>query len=307
MLINQNAPDEETRDRQLGRSADIFGSDMESLEERGGATNKAEDLQTGIDEEATRLEEYYASDLERIQMHEEAKRDIINEATNLTWEKKKELILKLEADTAAKEKQIFSDNLNTKLDATRQFLGGMGALAGAFGKKGFKAQQAFAIAEATVNTFQSATKAMATIPPPFNYIAAAGSIAFGLAQVAQIKSQQPPAYQQGGIVGGSSYGGDQINARLNSGEMVLNKTQQSNLFDQANNPIGGDKRKGSVTIINQTGSDISGEFEEKDDGNLEIVIQKAVKQAKDELTNEANYGGGSFIPSLEKNYGLARN
>ena len=210
LLINQNAPDDETRDRQLGRSADIFGSDMESLEERGGATNKAEDLQTGIDEEAARLEEYYASDLERIQMHETAKRDIINEATNLTWEKKKELILKLEADTAAAEKEVFMANLNQKLDATKQFLGGMGALAGAFGKKGFKAQQAFAIAEATINTFQSATKAMATVPPPFNVIAAAGSIAYGLAQVAQIKSQQPPAYQQGGIVGGGSYGGDQI-------------------------------------------------------------------------------------------------
>jgi len=41
-------------------------------------------------------------------------------------------------------------------------------------------------------------------------------------------------YAGGGIVGGSSFNGDKIPARLNSGEMVLNKTQQSKLWNTIN-------------------------------------------------------------------------
>jgi hypothetical protein len=39
----------------------------------------------------------------------------------------------------------------------------------------------------------------------------------------------------GGIVGGNSYSGDRILTGLNSGEMVLNKNQQSRLFNFINN------------------------------------------------------------------------
>ena len=39
-----------------------------------------------------------------------------------------------------------------------------------------------------------------------------------------------PKFATGGIVGGSSFYGDQIFARLNSGEMVLNKNQQRDLY-----------------------------------------------------------------------------
>jgi hypothetical protein len=42
-------------------------------------------------------------------------------------------------------------------------------------------------------------------------------------------------FANGGIVGGSSYSGDKVVARVNSGEMVLNKGQQSNLFSMINN------------------------------------------------------------------------
>lgn len=41
-------------------------------------------------------------------------------------------------------------------------------------------------------------------------------------------------YATGGIIGGHSYSGDNVLARVNSGEMVLNKSQQSQLFAIAN-------------------------------------------------------------------------
>ncbi|MGL4449787.1 MAG: hypothetical protein ACRCTZ_01180, partial [Sarcina sp.] len=44
-----------------------------------------------------------------------------------------------------------------------------------------------------------------------------------------------PKFQNGGIIGGSSTSGDNNLIRVNSGEMILNKAQQANLFSMANN------------------------------------------------------------------------
>lgn len=66
-------------------------------------------------------------------------------------------------------------------------------------KKFFAAQKAAAIALAIVNTYQGATKALATYPPPFNFIAAAATVASGLAQVATIRAQ---TMQRGGALQG---------------------------------------------------------------------------------------------------------
>ena len=51
-----------------------------------------------------------------------------------------------------------------------------------------------------------------------------------------------PKFATGGIVGGTSYVGDNVIARVNSGEMILNAEQQRKLFDmiaKSNNTSGG--------------------------------------------------------------------
>lgn len=64
---------------------------------------------------------------------------------------------------------------------------------------------------------------------PFGWAAfALGTAAQLAAIVAQIHSLS--GYASGGIISGGSYYGDQILARVNAGEMVLNRKQQSNLF-----------------------------------------------------------------------------
>lgn len=52
-------------------------------------------------------------------------------------------------------------------------------------------------------------------------------------------------FAEGGIVGGSSFTGDRLQANVNSGEMILNRTQQAKLFKQINNGTGG---TGEVTF-----------------------------------------------------------
>lgn len=74
---------------------------------------------------------------------------------------------------------------------------------GAHNKKAFEAAKAFNIANAIMNTYLAATKALATYPPPFNFIAAAAAVGMGLAQVATIRSQSYSGRALGGPVMGN--------------------------------------------------------------------------------------------------------
>ena len=56
----------------------------------------------------------------------------------------------------------------------------------------------------------------------------------GLSALIGLWKSKVPAFTNGGIVGGTSFTGDKISANLNSGEMILNKSQQANLFAMAN-------------------------------------------------------------------------
>jgi len=101
-------------------------------------------------------------------------------------------------------------------------------------KKQFKANKAFSIAEATVNTFLAATQ---TLKDPFlgplRIPSAIATITFGLAQVAMIARQKfvPTASSaSGGGGAGGSGGGDRVfdfNLVGESPESQLNKTIQS--------------------------------------------------------------------------------
>jgi hypothetical protein len=91
--------------------------------------------------------------------------------------------------------------------------------------------KAAALTQIAIDGPAAVTKALAAFPPPFNFVAAA---AVGAAVAAQAAKVVGVKFADGGIVPGNSFSGDQVSARLNSGEMVLNKSQQSKLFDMAN-------------------------------------------------------------------------
>lgn len=61
-------------------------------------------------------------------------------------------------------------------------------------------------------------------------------------------------FADGGVVGGSSFTGDRVPAMVNSGEMILNKTQQARLFKIAN----GGAPEGSNVTFHISGSDLVG-------------------------------------------------
>lgn len=80
-----------------------------------------------------------------------------------------------------------------------------------------KATQAKAIAEGASSAAQT---------PLVGWINAIAAISAMMAAFASM-----PMYATGGIVGGSSFVGDNMLIRANSGEMILNKKQQANLFN----------------------------------------------------------------------------
>lgn len=72
---------------------------------------------------------------------------------------------------------------------------------------------------------------------PANLIAVTGFISAALAAISTISNAK---FASGGIVGGTSYRGDRLTANVNSGEMILTRQQQRNLFDAiSSGDIGG--------------------------------------------------------------------
>jgi hypothetical protein len=96
-----------------------------------------------------------------------------------------------------KAKKVLRDkamtDVRSNLEGTLQILSG-------HSEKAFKMLKAHKIAEALVNTYSAVMRAFATASWPLNYAVAASALAFGMAQVSQIRSQKFTARRQGGPV-----------------------------------------------------------------------------------------------------------
>jgi hypothetical protein len=98
-----------------------------------------------------------------------------------------------------------------------------------------KSMAQLALAKLAINVYAS----LASIPvigPGLGLAAGIAAYAWGQSLI--------PSFEEGGIVQGSSYKGDNVTANVNSGEMILNGSQQKNLFDTANGKGGGGNNNG---------------------------------------------------------------
>ena len=94
----------------------------------------------------------------------------------------------------------------------------------------------------------SATASGAKMPFPMNLVAIAAGVAAVIAALATISG----SFADGGIIQGANTHGDQLLARVNAGEMILNGSQQRNLFN---------------LLDGGTGSNMSGQVEFKISGS----------------------------------------
>jgi hypothetical protein len=150
--------------------------------------------------------------------------------------------LKLSADQTKKE----IDNKKSIKEAEevlyRQRVGALTDLTQLTNSKNrelFEIGKAASIAKIAVDTATGAIGAyssLSSIPyvgPALGAAAAAALVAYGAEQAATVASTSFQ-YESGGIVPGTSFTGDNVVARVNSSEMILNRSQQAQLFDIAN-------------------------------------------------------------------------
>ncbi len=94
-----------------------------------------------------------------------------------------------------------------------------------------------------------ATSSGAKMPFPLNLVAIAAGVAAVIAALAAVSG-----FATGGVIGGTSTSGDKKFARVNSGEMILNKFQQARLFAMVNGqfqpPTFSERRLQPVTVRN---------------------------------------------------------
>ena len=115
---------------------------------------------------------------------------------------------------------------------------------------------------------------------PLGLIEAPIVAAAGAVQIASLMASKPipPSFSTGGIVGGSSYSGDNIAANLNSREMVMNMSQQKGLWDFINGGSGGRGAAPNI-VINNSASNIATAQPRLTRDKIEIMIDARVNES----------------------------
>lgn len=136
------------------------------------------------------------------------------------------------------------------------------------------------IAQATANTAMAAIGAAAqTSGNAVARIIAMSLIgaAAGVQMASLIASKPvPPSFATGGIVQGSSWSGDNVRANVNSGEMILNATQQKALWETANGR--GASGGGMTVVVNNSAANVVNAQPRISRGQIEIMIDARVKE-----------------------------
>lgn len=248
---------DQIKQRRDAEANDVMQAELDKLQARKDARE-----QFGLDPEKTPEEQ----ELELLQKARE--QDLLNAEE---YEAAKTLITekysKMRADDIAKEvkeaTKLYQQEMKTAASSAAGAMNALSDLVGEFAEgseAAAKAQKAFALGSILINEAMSiaegakaiaaamagAAEAAAATGPAApimlavyqaqmigQVLAIVASVASTIVQAKQVFSQANDAgkFEQGGIVGGTSYTGDQITARVNSREMILPLDAQKRLFD----------------------------------------------------------------------------
>jgi hypothetical protein len=118
-----------------------------------------------------------------------------------------------------------------------------------FAQGNAQATKAIQVAQAIRNTYEGATLALKTYPPPFNAIAAASTVALGLSTVAKITGAN-----QGALVTGGEVGKDTNPFLLSKGEIVAPAKSYDNVVEgeiRARGFVKGDENQATNALLEQ--------------------------------------------------------
>ena len=167
-----------------------------------------------------------------------------------------------EKKTAGEKTQFLMGELDTQLGGIAKH-----------NKKLFAMQKAVQIAQAIMNTYTGATKAMASYPPPINFAMAALTVAGGLAQVAQIRAQ---SFEGGGFTGFGARAGGLDNK---GGRLAMVHPNES-IIDHTKGQGQG------ITIVNNVDASGGGDVDQRIRVAMEVTSQQTVAQIQDLLRRQ---------------------
>ena len=272
-ILNQLIIDKQTElDTQLKEKADAIAEERINAEMQRIAEQEQTKLELKkaiAEENSTEMLELQLEELE-MQQQAELENTILNEEDKYLIVEKYEKLKQALVEETAKKNEEQATQMKAQLSSAMQSMaknassafGQMSELLEGYGEeneKASKAAKAFALmqlatdqaisisqtARAIVEAVEGATQAAAKTGPlaPVMiavYIAEMVGLVLGAVagQVASIKQAKGilsgEKFESGGIVGGTSFSGDKVVAHVNSGEMILNREQQTRLFDMAN-------------------------------------------------------------------------
>ena len=236
----------------------------------------------GIESKKAQLEQYY----EQLKAMREA--DLINEQTY-----------------SAMKMQVWNQEQAQKLQTAQSFLGNIANLQNSNSKKMARIGKAAAIAQAVINTYQSATSAyaaMAGIPyvgPALGVAAAAAAVAAGMANVQAIRKQNVSGYMNGGYTGNGGIG--DVAGFVHGQEYVMDAQTTSNIGVDNLDAL----RRGQMSLTptkssEKQGSTVLNVSIENNGTSKEFEVQQLSEQdvriiARDEAQNVVTKQAGSVV------------
>lgn len=304
-LKDQNKLVEESYLRRLEiiRRNTVEGSEARTELEKQLKIQATEEINREVQQvEYSALESSYETGLEQLQSYYDQRKQLVLDSTVLTEQEKNEKIAEFEAQRLKIVENIEKERWARTIAGTQTALGEIASIQSAFGKRGAKIAKAAAIANATIDTARNAILGyqrgleIPVVGPVLAPIFAATAIAAGAAQIAQIKSQDVGNYATGGIIPGNSFSGDNLQANVNSSEMILNRQQQAQLFAMANGQAAGGQGGGNlnITVIPTEGTTAEVSQDPNNPQNIEILLRKM----DEKLTSDLQTNDGEFIPAL---------
>lgn len=248
---------------------------------------------------------------EEQKLHEsyEKRRQAIVDSEKLTGEQKIAAMKETEEAYFAELQKYQAAQNKAYLGYAADFFGDLASIAGSFGKKGQKVAKGFAIAQATIKTYESATAAyssLAGIPyvgPALGIAAAGAAVAAGLANVNKIRSTDYAGeYALGGNIPAGKYGlVGEAGPELVHGPAMVTSAHATR--ERAGGAAGG--APSSFVVHNYAGPlDMTGEVRQNADGGQEMVL--LVRHVEKELSKKVRTGGSDFSRSLEETFQLPR-
>lgn len=277
---NKEFEDKKAEDKKVAdekKSKDLFDSLSEEHEqireiEDEFRSSYVEVSNKHYDDAKLLLEEHRRAELDAVVGHKELIKTVNEKYDKLDIKNSKDK-LKAERDINAMRWQSEMDRVNAAADASQA----MFAETAAGEKAALAVSKGAAIAQIWVSNAIANAKAVAAFPLtgglPFTVIntttaaiQTAGVVAQtarGMASISAAHHDKPKSsgktssnvYENGGVVGGTSYTGDNIQAFVNSNEVILNPRQQANILMDRANGKGGSGRlteERVVEIVAQT-------------------------------------------------------